>query len=185
MGKLHQLMNELFPPPAEGDKLILHPSAMLAVSCAVAMAGSHLSSTPLFLYLSSALSSAHLHARPGPDAPRRPSNVGSFSFKVDVPGPADVHEKNTEEPSDDLNNKKNSIVHHYVPQKYTIPSPVVAVLGQGTGKLRVREFCLCPLPPSPLPQQINMLERVFHELGKLLSQSAKLGVSLWCCCLPD
>lgn len=54
---------------------------------------------------------------------------------------------------------------------------MVAALGQGAGKLKVREFCLCPLPGTgaSLSQQMRMLERVHFELGKYLA--VKMGVS--------
>ncbi len=58
--------------------------------------------------------------------------------------------------------------------KYTMPIPVVAALGRSSGKLRIKEFCVLPLPGSPMPQQIKMLERLHAELGKLLS--TKFGV---------
>ena len=60
-----------------------------------------------------------------------------------------------------------------------MPLPVVAVLaGQGTGKLKATcEFSVTPLPTTgttPLPQQVKMLERVYHETGRTVA--AKQGV---------
>lgn len=158
------------------ERVVLHPSSILAVSCAVARAGSHLASHPLFLYLSS----VHTHFQPS--TPPGPLQIGPCSLVVDL-----------------YDGKENGVQHlevdpHFVPssrraslsapqfppslapQKYTVPLPVVAALGQGTGKLKVKEFCVCPvLGGAPLPQQMRMLERIHYELGKC--SAAKMGVS--------
>jgi hypothetical protein len=63
------------------------------------------------------------------------------------------------------------------PQKYSMPLPVMAMMGQSTGKLKVREFSVCPLPCSTVPQQMKMLDNIYYELGKVLA--TKLGVSIY------
>lgn len=155
-------------PLAAGDKVILDPISLLTVSCAVAQAGSRLSSHPLFLCLSS--SQIHSHA----DSP--PTSALNPSLTVD-PCPM-------EEPSEGLRSPSRNMSlflpvpppPSHPPQKYSMPLPVVAMLGQSTGKLKVREFCVCPLPGPPVPQQIKMLERLYHEIGKIIT--SKLGVSM-------
>lgn len=63
-------------------------------------------------------------------------------------------------------------------QKFTMPTPVVSILTGGhlgCGKLRMREFCLVPLPGVTFPEQIRSLVTVYQEMGKVLT--AKSGVS--------
>lgn len=63
-------------------------------------------------------------------------------------------------------------------QRFTMPTPVVSVLTGGhlgCGKLKIREFCLTPLPGITFPDQIRSLLTVHQEVGKVLS--AKSGVS--------
>ena len=61
--------------------------------------------------------------------------------------------------------------------EYRFPMPIlmVAAIGSGAGKLRIREFLLIPLPGSPNYQQFKSLENMYFELGKSLS--TKYGVS--------
>ena len=59
-----------------------------------------------------------------------------------------------------------------------MPTPVVSVLTGGhlgCGKLKIREFCLTPLPGVTFPEQIRSLLTVYQEVGKVLS--GKSGVS--------
>ena len=63
-------------------------------------------------------------------------------------------------------------------QKFTMPTPVVSILTGGhlgCGKLKMREFCLVPLPGVTFPEQIRSLVTVYQEMGKVLT--AKSGVS--------
>lgn len=56
-----------------------------------------------------------------------------------------------------------------------LPTPVVAVLRKGSGKLKVQEFCILPFSGASVQQQAGMLRMIYTELGKLLS--SKFGVS--------
>ena len=167
---------------AESEKLILHPSSLLAVSCAVAEAGSHLTSHPLFLYLSS----TRTHFQPA--LPPTPLQIGPCALIVDVYDGKESGVQHLEvdsQPAEEdcsSRSRRGSLSGPQFPpvlqpQKYAVPIPVVAALGHGSGKLRVREFCLCPLPGTgaSLSQQMRMLERVHYELGKYLA--TKMGVS--------
>lgn len=157
---------------AVADKVILEPSSMLAVSCAVAQAGSQLSSHPLFLYLSP------FRAPSSPTEGGRAS-LPPYSLTVDM-FQDDKKKKGTR------NSGSSTRVHSrsmglslpvlppsHPPQKYSMPVPVVAMIGQSTGKAKVREFCVCPRPGAPMLQQMKMLGRLHYELGKVLA--AKLG----------
>lgn len=144
---------------------------MLAVSCAVAEAGSQLSLHPLFLYLSS----FHIHSTS--PAPQCPPQMAALSLKVDLC--SDTSETDRAQSPLSPPGEMSVLLPHLppsrAPMKYSVPLPVVAVMGQGAGKLKVREICLCPLPGAPMPHQMKMLERLYYELGKCLS--TKLGVS--------
>ena len=157
-------------PLAAADKIILDPISLLAVSCAVANAGSQLSSHPLFLCLSS--SQLHSHAESPPTSLLNPS------LTVD-PCPTQEPPPMTESLRSPSRNMSLFLPvpppPSHPPKKYSMPLPVVAMLGQSTGKLKIREFCMCPLPGPPVPQQIKMLERLHHEMGKIVA--SKLGVS--------
>lgn len=149
------------------------------MSCAVAKAGSHLTSHPLFLYLSS----AHTHFQPV--TPPGPLQMGPCSLTVDLYDGKEngVQHLEVDPHLESTSSRRPSLSAPQFPpnrvaQKYTVPLPVVAALGQGAGKLRVKEFCLCPLPGASLPQQMRMLERIHYELGKC--SAAKMGVSNDC-----
>lgn len=165
-------------PTAAADKVILEPSSLLAVSCAVALAGSELSSHPLFLYLSPFRVPQSVPPSPTSQATRRSLKVAVFpedveNMKTETSGP-DHSGKHVRSRSGGLSLPIPPPPSH-PPQQYSMPFLVTAMLGQSTGKLKVREFCVCPLPNSAVPQQIKMLERLHYELGKVLA--AKLGVS--------
>lgn len=150
--------------------MILEPSAILAVSCAVALAGSQLFSHPLFLYLSP--------CRVPQSAPPSPTSQVT-TLRVDV-FPEDSTKTETTT-GKHVRSRSTGLSlpipppPSHPPQMYSMPFLVTAMLGQSTGKLKIREFSVCPLPNSAVPQQIKMLERLHYELGKVLG--AKLGVS--------
>lgn len=164
-------------PLAAADKVILEPNSLLAVSCAVALAGSELSSHPLFLYLSP--------CRVPPSTPPSPTpQATGFLLKVAVCQEDGENMKTETSETDGGKHVRSRSMGlslpippppSHPPQQYSVPLPVVSALGQSTGKLKVREFCVCPLPKSAVPQQLKMLERLHYELGKVLA--AKLGVS--------
>lgn len=145
---------------------------MLAVSCAVALAGSQLSSHPLFLYLS-----PRCVPQPAP-----PSPTPQIALRVDVcPDSSENTTSRTGRVGTHVRSSSRGLSlpipppPSNPPQKYSIPFPVTAMLGQSTGKLKVREFSVCPLPNATVPQQMKMLDKLHYELGKILA--AKLGVS--------
>ena len=180
--------------------MVLEPSALLAVSCAVALAGSQLSSHPLFLYLSpcdvphSSPSSTTLEVafkvdtcsdgsghsinEAGHLGTHKPSSSRGLSLPIPGPSPSKHPQKHGSLPVTS-NSKGLSLPvpppPSKPPQKYSLPLPVAAMLGQSTGKLKVREFCVCPLPISAAPQQVKMLHKLHSELGRILA--SKLGVS--------
>ena len=161
---------------AAASKAPLHAGAVLAVSCAVAEAASQLSSRPLFFHLSSTRT-----ATPFTDSLQGSANT-PCALKVDV--------------CEDLSKMKGVKTYQLggtspissrerglslaVPPlsrsltNYAMPLPVVASLGQGSGKLRIREICLCPLPGPPTAEQIKTLQKMHAQLGKQLV--AKFGV---------
>ena len=166
--------------PAATNNLTLNPNSLLAVSCAAVIGASHLISHPLFLYLTS----THLHTK-GPIDSLRDTRVPTT---VDIIPKPCVHpvESSTVDGSDmilkDIFDSRNmekiigtSKISSPNGKKYMIPIPMVAVLGRGLGKLRMREFCLSPLPETPLPQQMKMLKNIYVELGKLLSTKQGVG----------
>ena len=132
----------------------LHPSSLLAVSCASAIAGAQLSNTPLYLHLAKHYTPPNTNhsAKNTPTQTRRKSNIRRTS-----------HGKNSDQ------------------FKYTMPIPVVGALSgghMGCGKAKFREFCVSPLPGAPFPEQIRMILSVHSELGKTLT--AKYGVRCLC-----
>ena len=166
------------PPLAAAHKLMLHPSAVLATSCAAAEAAAQLASQPLFFHLSSARI-AQFQA----DSLRvSPDLSSSCRLKVDLC--EDTEREKAESRTYHLGGstmRERSLTLDISPlsrsmKEYAIPFPVVASLGQGTGKLRLREICLCPLPGAPLAQQLRILEKVHTEIGKQLA--SKYGV-IW------
>lgn len=160
---------------------------MLAVSCAVALAGSQLSSHPLFLYLSpchpapsstSSDSSRHSPSEAGHFDTHRTSN--SRGLSLPLPPPSSKPPQRHSSPLPMHSNSRGLSLPvppppSKPPQKYSLPLPVVAMLGRSTGKLKVREFCVCPLPSSAVPQQVKMLHKLHQELERVLA--SKLGVS--------
>lgn len=158
---------------------------MLAVSCAVALAGSQLTSHPLFLYLSPLWV----------PRPASPSPTPQIALTVDVCPESSAVENTTSGTGTHVRSNSRSVSlpvsplrsssrslslpipppPSNPPHKYSMPLPVTAMLGQSTGKLKVREFSVCPLPSVTVPQQIKMLDKLHYELGKILA--AKLGVS--------
>ena len=149
---------------------------MLAISCAAASAGSQLTSLPLFLYLSS----TRIHFQPA--IPSGSLQMGPCSLIVDM---YDGKENGTQYIKVDPHLSSHSSRRASLsapqfppsrpPQKFTVPLPVVSALGQGSGKLKVREFCVCPLPGSSVLQQIRMIQKLYYDLGKCAV--AKMGVS--------
>ena len=239
---------EFFLFAAEGNHIFLHPSALLAVSCAAAVAGSKLSSTPLFLYLTSVriyldfpespwasaysskvdLSSRRASTSTGTKSVKdsitalsenkslrnsltsegkkilsRPlvssgtldTRKFSSPFPVVNKGLKDVKSKNRTSslvPTGSIDIKgKGSLAKYrsasFGSQKsklislstdntennrHTVPFPIVAVLGKGVGsKLKMHEFCLTPLAGSTLPHRIRMLEKLYTELGRVLTSN--------------
>ena len=153
--------------PAMANGLHLHSSSLLAVSSAAAIAGAHLSSLPLFLYL--------LSIYYGDDM----ADIIKGSSPFHIPTPPLPPEKT----SSSVNMEKENQNKEEVPTSPAfkgsvgLPSPVVAVLRVGSGKLKLREFCLVPLCGSSVLQQVDMTRTIFLELGKLIS--SKSGVRRW------
>lgn len=125
---------------------------MLAVSCATAVAGAHLSNTPLYLHLAKYYT---------------PPNT-NYSAKNT---PAQTKRKSIS------NSRRSSRSKSSNQFKYTMPILVVGALSGGhigCGKAKFREYCVTPLPGAPFPEQIRMILSVHSELGKTLA--AKYGV---------
>ena len=69
----------------------------------------------------------------------------------------------------------------FQPPPLTVPYLVCPVLASGQGKLKMRRFCVTPLPGVTFPEQVEHLAQFHHALKE------KLGVCpaacYWCTCV--
>jgi len=138
----------------------LHSSSLLVVSSAAAIAGACLSSLPLFLHLSSIYYNDAV------------ADIIASSSPLHIPTPPLPPEKTIG--SVGGNGNKEEHTSTAFKGSLGLPSPVVAVLRVGSGKLRMQEFCLVPLSGSSVLQHVNMIRTIYLEMGKIIS--SKSGV---------